>query len=582
MRGFLARVLYSSLILYGLAPQAWAQTTTQGYVRGAYFVAAPEPRVPKPRLAQAPAPAKPSPPPVVIEAVAVATLPKVSSESVGLKDSESFGADMWKGTSRGLAERLLSQLAPTTSPVLNQLAMRLLKTAAAPPEGGDASPRFTSLRIEKLAAFGDAAGAWALAKQADSKLVDDATFRLAAENAALGGDDNVCAHAPEYAKAHPGKGWQTFMIVCRFRVKDHNAAQVALDILRTEDNHDVAFVHVADRNILGASKTLPSQLTPVTLETVALLQVANLPLPDAFFARQDYSGVRSFVRLPAQKDAARLALAEKAAERGLIGGEDLAAAYRLSTFSEDAMASPLGAHETGVRLRALLFRAAEGIRDPGAKIAVAKKFMESAPPALLNGAGGILASMLGDVEADSSMAKDAATLARIYMLADNEEAQDWYELAQSASPAEVYALWPQFALADMEEERTYAASFAKWFNPAVKAADSQTVRDVIVPTLLILDAAGLKVPEAAWDTVLAVPQTAKKIAMSPLVFERMLAGAGTHKRAETILMASLLAADGQPSLTATLGIISALRETGFEKEAALYARHAVAALAREN
>ncbi|MDD4617176.1 MAG: hypothetical protein PHW76_08730 [Alphaproteobacteria bacterium] len=523
-------------------------------------------------------PQQPKAPPVVIDPVVSSLLPSVSSETVGLKDSEGFGADMWKGTNRAVAERLLSMVAPTGSPVLNGLVLRLLRTSAVPPEGDNSSSRLTSARVEKLALFGDTAGAWRLARQADSKFVDGAAFLAAAEKAYLAGDESVCAKVSEYPKNHPGANWQNFTIVCRLRAKDQKAAQVALDILRSEENHDSVFVHIADRNILGGAKTLPQPLSPLTLESIGLLQLANLPVPDAVFARND-AGARALMRLPAQKDATRLAFAERAAERGLIAPMELADAYRASVFSVEAVASAQSSNETGARLRALLFKAAEAQADPDAKFALAARFVQSSSASFLNGAGGVVAAMLGDFEITSAMAKNAAALAHIYMLAESPMARDWFDLAKVSSPLcdnEIQALWPQFALAGLETEGAYAAGFSKWFASAVKNADEATLRDMIAPTLLVFEAAGLNVPNAAWDRVIAAAHTEKKMSISPLLFERMLAAAASSKHAETVLMAAIVAGNGEPSLTKSLGIISSLREAGHEKEAATFARHAVA------
>jgi len=321
MRGFHARFLYSSLVLFGLTFSALAQNSGNTYRRG------------------------PSSPPSgavpAVQPVSVYPLPDLSPEAVGLPDADGLGADVWKGTPRDIAERLLSSLSPSSSPILNELVLRLLKTSALPPAGETQNPQLlTSKRVEKIALFGDAAGAWSLAQRADAKLVDAATFRLAAESASVAGDESICAQAPDLARTHPGADWQEFLVVCRLRAKDNQAAQVSLDILRSEGGRDETFLSIADGNILGGGKVLPSLASPVTLETLALLQSANLPLPDSFFARADYAGARALLKVPAQKDAARLAFAERAAGRGIVEISELGEAYRATVFSAAALASP--------------------------------------------------------------------------------------------------------------------------------------------------------------------------------------------------------------------------------------------------
>ncbi|MDD3371377.1 MAG: hypothetical protein PHE27_06075, partial [Alphaproteobacteria bacterium] len=454
--------------------------------------------------------------------------------------------------------------------------------AAVPPEG-TVSPRLTSLRVEKLVAFGAAGQAWALAKQADQRLVSDSARRAAALNAFLGGDEAVCGQVADSFKIRSSRDWQKLMIVCRLQARDNKAAQVALDILRSENGRDKLFLSVADRNILGSSKTLPAALSPTDPEVLALLQMTGLGLPESFFARADLSDARALLRVPARDDAVRLRLAERAAERGLIGAADLESVYRAAKFPDAAFAAPLASAEKEARLRALLFQAADRQKDPVQKTALVAAFVRSASAPFLNGAGDVVARMLGDVAADPSMAKDAAVLARVYMLSGAKAARDWVDLARDNALCadEMRRFWPQFVLAGLVKDRAYASDFSKWFSASMKVSDARAVRESIAPTLLLLDASGREVPDAAWQAVYDAAGGEEKISLSPLLFERMLAASAAHRRAETVLMAAVLTKGTEVSLTASIGVVSALREAGLETEAAAFARETAAVLALE-
>jgi hypothetical protein len=416
-------------------------------------------------------------------------------------------------------------------------------------------------------------------------LIDAQTFHLVAENALLGGGESVCTQAPDFAKAHVGADWQEFLILCRLRAKDNQSAQVALDVFRAEDGRDSVFLNVADKNILGGSKTLPSSLTPLTPLTLALLQTANLPLPSSLFAHAEYSMASALLRLPAQQDGAKLALAENAAQRGLVKISQLEAVYRAVDFSPEALASPLTSAESGARLRALLFNASEAAKDAAAKIVLAGRFAQTAPPEFLNGAGGVLAAMLGDIKPDPAFVKEAAAVARLYMLGGKiEAAQEWLKFAEDSGLCDddIQAFWPQFALGGIEAENAYDADFRKWLDGASKTSDEPTMRHLVEPILLFLDAAGKPVPENAWAQVLSAFSNEKKIAFPTLLFEKMRAAASAHRRAETVLLAEALASDGALSLPAALGIVHSLRQAGFENEASLFARQAIALLSKDN
>jgi hypothetical protein len=522
------------------------------------------------------------PPPVSAD-----PLPNVSPESIGLSAEKGLGADMWKGTPRPIAERLLSILTPTVSPVLNDLARRLLITAAVPPDGKALSAqKLTSERIEKLAAFGAGSEAWALARRADDKLIDDVSFHLAAETALTGNDgDDLCGKASDLAKTHPSTDWQEVFIVCQLRAKDTKAAQVALDVFRSQSRRDNVFIGIADKNILGSSKNLPFQITPMTPATLALLQIVNLPLPGEVYAHADFSLAAALLRLPAQEGVAKLALAERAFARGMIGKDDLANVYRAIAFSPDALASPLASNESGVRLHALLFRAAEAEKDPGKRIELAAKFMQVAPPAFLNGAGSVAAQMLGDIKADTTQAANAAIVARIYMLAgQNDQAADWLHLAetQKTPDSSLQNLWPQFALAGLDAGSSYEADFDQWLDAALKDSDPATRRDIVGGTMLLMNAAGLKVPDASWSKVIAAPHNEKHVAFSPVLYDRLQAASAAGRRAETVLLALAIAGDKDISLPAAIGITRAVRLAGFANEASLFARQAVALLEKGN
>jgi hypothetical protein len=543
------------------------------------------PVVPTP-AATAPA----TPTDIIAQPVSAAPLPNVSPESIGMQNANNLGADMWKGTSQSIATALLAIEAPTRSPVLNDLAKRLLTTAAVPPEGtAPAVPSLTSLRIGKLVAFGAAADAWALAKLADAKLVDDVTLHDTAENLLATDGEDLCGQMPDLAKNHAGADWQKALIVCQFRAKDTKAAQVALDVMRTQPNHDSIFLEIADKNLLSNDKNLPFQLTPLTAANLALLRMTGMPLPGELYGHPDLSLAPALMHTTTKQDVAQLGLAEHAAERGLISAADLTALYRNVVFTPDELAAPLTAHETGLRERALFFRAAENEKDVSKRIAYAIQFTQSASPAFLNGAGTIAADMLGAIKPDPAMQENAATIAWIYMLAGRGDAAlDWLKLARSstANTDILQRLWPQFTLAGLEADSDYAADLDKWLTAALTPASAQddphVARDAASSILLLLDAAGFKVPDAAWAKVIMPSHNEKHVAFSPLLFDRLTAAGIADKRAETILLAVGLANDSEISLPAAIAITRALREAGFKNEAAIFARQMAALPTKQN
>jgi hypothetical protein len=323
---------------------------------------------------------------------------------------------------------------------------------------------------------------------------------------------------------------------------------------------------------------------------VALLQLANLPVPSEALGHPDVASIPALLTIPAQQDVAKLALAERAAERGAISIPALETVYRSIPFSPEALTGALTSSESGLRLHALLFHASEGENDPAKRIALATKFLQTATPAFSNGAGYVAADMLGAIKTDPALSANAVAVTRIYMLAGRGDAAlDWLRLAQgnAANAEALLLLWPQFALAGLEAEGNFAADFDKWLEAMLKLADTTTTeghapREVAASTLLLLDSAGFKIPDSAWAKVLSAERNEKHIAFDPALWERLQAAASANRRAETVLLAVALAGDGDISIPEAVAITRALHNAGFKSEAAIFARQAVAPLVKLN
>jgi hypothetical protein len=541
----------------------------------------------------APAPEKPAEPAVAATA-ALVSLQGNTNESIGIAGTDTLGAAMWKGTSRPAALRLLSFAVPTSSPDLNNLMRRLLTTPAAPPENDsdasfDAAQTLTAMRVEKLVSFGDSSDAWALATHADASLIDDITFHFAAEAELANDAAPVCAMMPNMVKARASVDWLKSIAVCQLHTKDSSAAQATLDLLRAEPNRDDMFLEVADKNILGEGKNLPHQLTPLTPPMLALLRLTGLPLPGELYGHPDFALAPALLTITARQDVAQLGLAERAAGRGIIGSAALGAVYRTAIFSPEQLIAPLIASESGSRLRALLYQAAVGEKDEDKRVAYTIRFLQSASPDFLNGAGAVMGDMLGTVKADAAQSDNAAALAEIYVIAGRGDlALDWLRLARRnpALAADLQTLWPHSTLAGLEAESDYAADRDHWLDAALKPADPQAdmraARDATATTLLLLDAAGFAVPDSAWVRVMAASHNEKHLALSPVLLTRLQEASAAGRDGETVLLATDLASDSDIPLPMALAITRALRAAGFKSDAATFARHMVALSVKSN
>jgi hypothetical protein len=551
--------------------------------------------VPPPAVVAAPAPAPvvPVSKPELPKPVEAAPIADIGPESFGLYsvNEGGLGAAMWKDTSRETIDRLMPYLnLPTMSAALNDLARRFLLTVANIP-GARAEKAFslpTIARITNLVALGNAVEAWKLVNLAKAGQIDEPTLRLAAGNALLTDQAvDVCEKVPAWIKTYADPEWQKILLVCQLTAKDTKAASLTLDVLKNQGAKDDVFFYVAEQLIAGTIKQLPRQLTPLKPLNLALISLTNLPLPTELYGRADGVLAVALLKTKAKDDSARLNLAERMAERGLIRSIDLTTAYAATSFDANVLASAANSAESGTKLRALIYQAAAAEKTPVKHLDLAIKFFQSLSPVAMNGAAvQVAADILSPVVPAAENGAQAGTAARIAMMANRPDmAMSWLKLMNSAAitdgniGTEHVSLFPLMVFSGLESDSDYAKDFSAWLDLTLKApprSDADTVGQLrqTANIVLLLDADGFTVPGDVWSKLLTQPQFEKR-AESPVLFLERLAAAGKSvRRGESVLL-SLLLSNGDMSLSTRLVVIRTLRLCGLTTEAALVARETV-------
>lgn len=543
---------------------------------------------PQPQTTTAPTVQKTeTPAPVAAKIIEEAPLKDVKSDSIGLMGNTDggLGAGLWKNTSRIIAERFMGMLSlPLPYVSLNNLAERLLLTTAGAPEGDPGNKNLlTSLRANRLVSLGHAAEAWKLINLAGLDQFEDADTRSIAEAALVSpAADDVCKKLPDLIKKHTAIEWQKLMTVCQLQAKDTKAAQVSLDLLHSQNIQDDVFYTLAEKNIIAGNKQLPHQLTPLKPLTVALLGLTDLPLRSDLYARPDTTVIWGLLKARANDEKARMALAERAAYKGIISSNDLADIYRSQIFTPDAIGSAAISNDAGPSFRALLYQASQQEKDPRNRIADALRFLASLET--FNMGGGILTVMgdvLGTVQPDPAHNQSSADITRLYMLAGKGNlALAWLGLAQNAErgmpqvTADLQSMWPLLVLTGLESEKDFAKDLNVWLSNAIHEssgddAQIKSEKAKAASLLLLMDAVGFPVTDEAWvkasDTV-----TPEKTIMPPaLLMQRLRLASAAGRKGETILMGLLAATGGKedPPILVTVEIIRALRSVGLTSDA---------------
>lgn len=516
-------------------------------------------------------------------------LKDVKPDSIGLiaNTEGGLGAGLWKGTSRTIAEHFTGMLSlPLPYPSLNHLAERfLLTTAGAPESDADTGKKsaLTSARADKLIALGHPAEAWKLANLADLESFDDEHLRQISEAALISpAAPDVCKKLPDLIKKHTAIEWQKLMVVCQLQAKDTKAAQLSLDLLHAQDVHDDVFFALAEKNVITGYKQLPRPLTPLKPLVLALLRLADLPVRGEIYAHPDAVFIPEILKVKSADEKARLALAERAAVKGIISAPELGAVYRDQIFTPDAVGTAAVSIESGPTLRALLYQASLQEKDSNNRIAQAIRFLGSLDGASTGGEVlSLMGNIIGDTQPDPAHNQNAADILRIYTLAGKGNfALAWLDLAQNAKrgipqvATDLQAMWPLLVLSGLEPEKDFQSDLTAWLGTVIREttvidAETKAQRTSVTSLLLLMDAIEFSVPDDAWAKV-ADSVIPEKTMMPPaIILEHLHSAAAANRKGETILMGLLAETGGKedPPLLATLQTIRALRAVGLTPDA---------------
>ena len=396
--------------------------------------------------------------------VVVEGLGTLSGDALGLLGEESggLGDDMWLGSHRSDALRLLRNL-PETYPYREgyALARRVLSSAARPPSGGREGSGILAPRISKLAAIGAGEDALRLATAAGGVTVPEHLAESAVRaRFSRGALDAGCAQLRGYDGGYASAFWQQALIVCQVAQGDPGQAALGLDLMREQGIAvDPLFADAALQASggNGIEISLPgdgeaSELTTPDLMTLALWLAARADIPDAWIDVLD-PGLLPALLADAEMDPdLRLKASHRALRAGMISGPDAVAVYRELDVDDAAVAAGLVSSQdvSEHRLLAYLYLAAAGRSDA---IGRSEALWEAWTRARTSGGFDVIALTTTPlleavpVTPDFGWLSGAATEVAL-MAGDDERALDWYRLVLRQAPIvpdlarAAAALWP--------------------------------------------------------------------------------------------------------------------------------------------
>lgn len=565
--------------------------------------------------------------------VRIRGLGDVDTEAVGLSEGRVGGlnADMWRGTSRALAERLLSSMPERMASAAAQtLARDLLLVAAEPPGSGRGDVSLVELRVRNLIALGAAEDAERLMSAVSARQLPANLVEPAAQARLLKADfAGACQAVETLDGALVSEFGQKALIFCQLLAQKFSEAVLGLELLREQNlAQDALFFELSNAIVSGAPPTAEQLAAPghASALNLAMVRLAGAAVPDWFADADSPSLLKALAQTSEAAREVRLQAALRAGRWGALSPVELADIYRSTGMTADEVTAALLEPESvsdAMRLAAIYFAA----ERQSIGVARAEVLREGWRLAAAQGdrrlAARVTAPQLRRVDpapAFSWFAGDA--LAASLAAGDVGQAIDWFEVAVNRgdvdedAAAAATALWPALRMAagaapsaapnaprarvfDQAGQRNVAASsgvisrqtardervqwnerrLAEWIG--LQEQNGPDGRAAIALHLALFDALGERVSDASW--VRAEGAAPVDAALPPLdVWSGLQRASGAGRVAETALYA--LRAVG-PNETAQLhpvalhAIVTALRRVGLGDSARAFALEAALAAA---
>lgn len=560
--------------------------------------------------------------------VRIRNLGAVDTDAVGLAGQEAGGLtpEMWTGTSRTVAERLLTAMPDRlASAAAQNLARSLLLIAAKSPGAASGDLSLVKLRVDKLITLGAVEDAERLMRAVSVRSVPPNLVESAVLARLLTADyDGACRAVEASDIGFVSEFGQKALIFCQLMAQEFSEAVLGLELLREQNlAQDVTFFELSNAVISGAAPTdellaLPGQASALNL---ALIYIAGGRVPP-WFAEADAPGVLKAVAVsPIADRETRLTAARRAAQWGALPPAELADVYAGLNISADEVATVLLEPEVaspGLRLAAMYL----AVVNQDIAVARAEVLREmwrlAAEQQDWRLAARLTAPQLNQVRPVSAFSWFAGdAMAASLAAGEAEQALEWIQIAAGSGAADeaaaeaLTAIWPALIMAtggntvtqpsgvqarvfDQSGRRNVTAipgaaslatvrrnrlpggerRLAEWI--ALQEANGPQGVVTIARVLALFDALGEQVSDAFWLRAEAAEPTSTVV--PPVdVWVGLQRAAGAEKVAETVLYA--LRGVGEDELTqlhpiAIHAIVGALRRVGLLAAARAFALEA--------
>jgi hypothetical protein len=520
------------------------------------------------------------------DAIVVDRLATVDPSSAGvltLSDG-GFGPDMWAGSDRSFVERMVPRLpVRVLSPVMQDLARRLLLSEAIVPPGEASVPSLIGLRVERLVAAGRTDDARRLARLAPASLQDPALRRAEVDSMLLSGDNaGACAAAESDTPDTEDPYWLRLLAFCKAIKGEAAAAQIALTMIREQGApHDESFSALMGA-LAGDSRAATWALFDPTPLHLAALRAAKLPVPADAVPGAGPPILRAIATAPNTSLDVRLAAAERAEAAGALPTSTLTEIYAGIEFTESERAQWRERIEdaSSPAIMALLYQVANVESDPDKRAAVVVAALRCARSfGGYETAARALHDVMTGLTPAPALAWAATEIGRALLVAgDVATARQWFAMVQAhATDAEPDAavatldLWPLMQVTDGDGVVPWSAdSLRAWMRGDADRRANGESADRAARLCASLDGLGYEVPSDAWQNLFDGSLTVSGYLPSPAVWRLLERVSREGRVGETVMLVLAALGDAGPSganATTVAHVVRALQRVGLDGDA---------------
>jgi hypothetical protein len=451
-------------------------------------------------------------------------------------DQGAFPTTMWRGTSRAFLAAALPLLAPSSSPVLQDLSRRLLLSNAASPAGADTQdrPTLAAERLDRLVALGDVKGALGIVDLLPADPSGDGMDRDRVElHFAASDTGGGCAAVNDRIARYQNAWWSRALIACQALAGDGAQVSLGLSLLREQKAPPDAAFDALVSSLGGEPRKIEKLPDPSPLR-LALLAAAKQPLPNDALAAAGPAALLAYASNADVPALRRLPAAERAALLGALSPDALGELYRQVEFKPDEQTAALkdGEAPQDPKTRAILYQVARsGAAAETREAAIIALLADARERAAYPLTARLLAPVLSELNPVGAPAPFAAEAARMLLLTGTTDAaQPWIDAAQSKAVLALRAL----ALAPTAADSTALVhdAVAELANRNAAAAPAQA--NLLVA---LLSAVGVDTGTLDWG-LLITPRHQASLPSAALWTEQKLAT--SEKRIGETVIASVL------------------------------------------